>query len=183
MTKFFQTSLRVCVFLSIFMSFTAQAAPQAYIDYCNQQGGFAQDMAVQYTIGGVNVLGETKPFCTLVQGDGYIVIGLEAFASEKPSFAATYIKSLGEIDADSSLWEGEFFNPSVNVCKNLGGASISYLTSGGFVNPVGQSDICVFGDGSMVSGWSLIYIANHREGYDLVKDKVRAAPLPIPMPQ
>ena len=105
--------------------------------------------------------------------------GLRRFASEEPSIAATYIKILPEIDSHSTLWKGSLMNPSYNVCKNLGGTAIAFVASGGFANVLGQTDACVFGDGSMVSAWSLIYMANHREGYDLIKEKVRATPLAI----
>ena len=42
-----------------------------------------------------------------------------------------------------------------------------------------MSDICVFGDNSTVSAWSLIYIAKGRPGYDKVGKTVRSSPLEI----
>lgn len=57
------------------------------------------------------------------------------------------------------------------------------VDGGGFANRLGQSDICVLGDGSMVSGWSLIYMASHREGYGDIKNKVKANPLNIYTPK
>jgi putative hemolysin len=96
--------------------------------------------------------------------------------------AATYIKKLAEVSNDSPLWQGQAPNPSQNYCQNIGGAAVGFAADGGFVNSLGHSDICVFGDGSMVSGWSLIYMANHRDGYDEIKEKVKAQPLNIRIP-
>ena len=75
------------------------------------------------------------------------------------------------------MWKGSYANPAWNVCKNLGGAESGFAVPSSYTDDLGQSDICVFGDGSMVSAWSLIYMANHREGYDAVKAEVRAEPL------
>ena len=92
------------------------------------------------------------------------------------------MKTMNEIDQASLLWKGKYTNPSHNVCKNIGGTTIGFVTSGGFSNHLGQTDICIFGDGSMVSAWSLIYMANHREGYDEIRKMVKATPLDIDIP-
>jgi hypothetical protein len=128
------------------------------------------------------VQGQSKAFCNFFVDNGFIAIGLETFSSEEPSIAATFIKKMHPINDDSPLWKGKFTNPSHNVCKNIGGSGIGFVTSGGFSNSLGETDICVFGDGSMVSGWTLIYMANHRDGYDAVKEQVRAQPMNIPTP-
>lgn len=111
------------------------------------------------------------------------MVGLESFASAKPNIAATLIKKLPAISFDSPLFKGKYNNPSLNFCKNIGGSSIPFtVISGGFANELGQSDICVFGDASMVSAWSLIYIANGRTGYELVREKIKAEPLHLRVP-
>ena len=172
------------------ISVASMSMASAYADemddhaaYCKASGGVVEKMPVEISAGKLWVKGQSKMFCNFNVDDGFISIGLETFSSYEPSIAATYIKTLGEISETSSLWKGNYTNPSSNVCKNLGGASIGFISSGGFTNQLGQNDICVFGDASMVSAWSLIYMANHRSGYDDVKNKVNATPLNIPVPK
>lgn len=150
--------------------------------YCSNAGGVVETMTAEFSTPTGYVQGQSKIFCNFSVDNGFISIGLETFSADEPSIAATFMKKMRPIKDNSPLWEGKFTNPSHNVCKNIGGAGIGFITSGGFTNPLGQTDICVFGDGSMVSGWSLIYMANHREGYDAVKDQVRAEPMSIPVP-
>ncbi|MDP3562151.1 MAG: hypothetical protein Q8R83_08250 [Legionellaceae bacterium] len=150
--------------------------------YCSQSGGTVEKMAVEYNTSSGFVTGNSRQFCLFTADNGLIVIGLESFAANTPSIAATYMKKLPEIADDSGLFKGVYSNPSFNVCKNLGGAMVGFVLGGDFTDSHGQSDICVFGDGSMVSAWSLIYMANHRQGYDEIKNKVKAIPLDINMP-
>lgn len=159
---------------------TAHANPfNDHSDYCIKSGGSVEKMsAILGFTNGQFIEGYTKYFCNFRLKDGFVAIGLETFSSKKPSLAATYIKKLGAIDKDSKLLHGTYDNPSLNVCKNIGGAAIEFLLHGGFTNELGQTDICVFGDGSMVSGWSLIYMANHEKIYETIKNKVNAEPLP-----
>lgn len=162
---------------------SAQGSPvDDYSAYCTGAGGTVEEMPAEFNTSTGRMIGQTKLFCTFSVDNGFIAIGLETFSSEKPSIAATYIKTLGEIGPESALWKASASNPSHNVCKNLGGAEISFVSTGGFTNPLGESDICVFGDGSMVSSWSLIYMANHRDGYDNVKNQVKAEALRINIP-
>jgi hypothetical protein len=147
--------------------------------YCSSLGGTVEEMAVNFSTISGRVVGPSRLFCIFTPDNGTIAIGLETFASDRPSIAATYIKTLAEITPDSPLFTGTYSNPSHNVCKNLGGAMVGFLMSGGFTDVKGESDICVFGDGSMVSAWSLIYMANHRNGYDEVKEQVKSEPLNI----
>ena len=134
-------------------------------------------MPVEFKTANGPTIGQSKSFCTFSADNGFIVIGLETFASDKPSIAATYIKTLKEIDSTSSLFDGLATNPSYNVCKNLNGTMVGFVVNGSFTNALGASDVCVFGDGSMVSAWSLIYMANHRSGYEAIKQQVKAAPM------
>jgi hypothetical protein len=150
--------------------------------FCLQAGGAVEKMPMIFSTAQGDVTGFTKPFCTFHVDNGFISIGLETFSSDKPNIAATYMKQLTEITEDSPLFKGHSQNPGNNVCLNLGGTTLGSLANGGFTNALGQSDICVFADGSMVSAWSLIYMANHRAGFDAIKNSVHAAPLPINMP-
>lgn len=145
--------------------------------YCIQSGGQVEAMQAEFSTPHGMVYGLTKQFCEFHVDHGTLSIGLETFASIQPNIAATYAKTLAPLDKNSPLWKGDAGNPSFNVCKNLGGASIGSFSSGGFANTLGQSDICVFGDASMISAWTLIYMANHRNGYDEIKNLIRSTPL------
>jgi hypothetical protein len=145
--------------------------------YCIQSGGQVEMMQAEFSTWHGKVGGLTKQFCRFRVDNGTLSIGLETFSSTHANIAATYAKTLAPLDEHSPLWTGHAGNPSLNVCQNLGGSSIGFFSNGGFASALGQSDICVFGDASMISAWSLIYIANHRNGYDHIKDLIRAVPL------
>lgn len=163
-------------------------------EYCVSKSGTLTPMTAWFETQNGPVAGLTEKFCTFERDHGYIVIGLSAFASEHANIAATYMKSLTEIKMGSDVMQDKdqsatntkssdlgLANPSYAVCKNLGGTAINYKFHGNFrPKEGGDSDICVFGDGSMVSAWSLIYMANHRAGYDEIKGYVRSEPLPLP---
>lgn len=156
---------------------------QIHQEYCEQSGGQVEKMVVSYNTHSGHVYGAQKSFCTFYIDKGFVAVGLTSFASSTPNIAATLMKTMPEIDFESALFKGPYQNPSLNVCKNIGGSSVSFFVNGGgFANKVGQNDICVFGDGSMISAWSLIYIANGREGYSLVRDKVRSEPIQLSLP-
>ncbi len=123
--------------------------------------------------------GLVKTFCNFYGEGFFVTIGLDAFASTQPNIAATYLLVAEGIDPTQ---ESLFPNPSHRVCARLGGATIGFVADGGFANQLGQADVCVFGDGSMVSAWTLIYMSNHREGYDEIRHKIRSLPLDIPLP-
>ena len=151
--------------------------------YCTDNGGVVDTMTAQYSTESGFIPGFDKKFCTFERNNGYLAVGLETFSSIKANLAATFMKKLPELASNSPLWKGEYANPGLNVCKNIGGSSISFhVMSGGFTNNKGQNDICVFGDGSMVSAWTLIYMAAHRTGYDEVKNNAHSEPLDIVMP-
>jgi hypothetical protein len=156
--------------------------PGAWVNYCEDAGGKVEYMTAQLMTQHGLINGQKKQFCNFYIDKAFVSIGLETFSSKHPSIAATYIKSLPEISESSPLFSGNYPNPSTNVCKNLGGSSITMLINGGFSNQLGQEDVCVFGDGSMVSGWSLIYMANGRDGYNSIKQAVHATPLEINIP-
>lgn len=170
------------VLISLCAPLYADDSESFWAEDCQKAGGEVVEMAATFDTSSGRVTGYQSSFCQFYADGGIVVIGLETFSSYKPSIAATFIKELGEISDSSSLWTGTEKNPSHNVCRNLNGTMIGFVSSGGFSNARGQSDICVFGDGSMVSAWSLIYMANHRAGYDAIKEQVKASPLNIPIP-
>lgn len=146
--------------------------------YCKEKGGMVENMGAQFQQPGGIATGFTRAFCNFHIHGGFVSIGLDSFADDKPNIAASFAQTLAPIVDESPLWKGPFANPSLNVCKNLGGSNIGFNTfGGGFSNALGQVDICVFGDTSMISGWSLIYIANGREGYDAIKNNFASKPL------
>ncbi|WP_298772288.1 hypothetical protein [uncultured Shewanella sp.] len=168
----FSTLLPVAVFVTSFTSYAGGIKQEAY---CIDNGGTVEKMIAKY---GSDLNGLSRTFCTFTKDNGFVAVGLSAFASKTPNIAATLMKQLPPLADDSLLWQGDFFNPSMNVCKNLGGATMSEnVVSGGFTNANGANDICVFGDTSMVSAWSLIYMANGRNQYDEVKHAVRSDPI------
>ena len=179
---------RSVVLLSIsalmFMFSSAHAVKNTTADakYCIASGGQVENMVAEISTRNGLVKGQSRAFCTFYPDNGFVAVGLETFSDPRPSIAATFMKKMPEIQVGSTLWKGSFSNPSHNVCKNVGGSSIGFVANGGFSNSLGQSDICVFGDGSMVSAWSLIYMTNHRDGYDRIKNKVKAVPLSIHIP-
>ncbi len=168
-----------CLFLIQNMAF----ATNDWATYCQEKNGTVTPMVATYSTQNGTLEGTSLPFCVFKKDNGQLTIGLQAFASLKPSIAATYMKTLPEIDENSPLFQGTAQNPAYNVCQHLGGTAIGFAVSGGFQETNGNaSDVCTFGDGSMVSAWTLIYMANHREGYDEVKANVRAEPLLFPVP-
>lgn len=170
--------------LSLCSSSIQAAWDQTHIDYCHMLSGKVEDMKMIYHTSKGYIKGRSEKFCTFNIDKGFIVVGLETFASVTPSIAATFIKSMPRLDMDSKLFKGPFDNPSMNFCKNIGGSNVLFnVAGGGYSNHLGESDVCIFGDNSMVSAWSLIYIANGRKGYDKVKEATRAEPLPIPIPE
>lgn len=166
------------------MAAVAKSASDDFAAYCTTNGGVAKSMTVEYQdMGGAHVEGFSKEFCNFEIDNGLIAIGLETFSSKEPNIAASLVKLLEPLEENSPLWEGSYTNPSLNVCKNLGGSEVVYIvSSGGFADEKGESDVCVFGDGSMISAWSLIYIANGRTGYDKVKKAVNSKPININIP-
>ena len=172
----FRVFLTFVLFTLINPVFASQMSEEE--QYCIDSGGQVEQMPADFS----GVRGLTKPFCNFYLSDGFAAIGLETFASSTPNIAATMIKKLGKIDKDSPLFKGTNPNPSYNVCKNLSGSAIGFVSNGGFANHLGQNDICVFGDGSMVGGWTLIYLTNHRPGFEELKNKVKAYPLDIYIP-
>lgn len=176
-----QLNLKFILTPALLATLMYTTASQASVDdaaYCISKNGTVESMVAEFSTSGGTKHGFTKKFCTFSLDGGFIAVGLSTLAGTDPNIAASFIKTLPKIEPGSPLLIGKYSNPSMNVCKNLGGANIGFnVPSGGFANKLGQSDVCVFGDGSMVSGWSLIYIANGRTDYYKVRDAIRSEPL------
>jgi hypothetical protein len=174
-----KTFLMTAICGGIIFSQTSLAS-QKDVEYCIAKNGTVETMIAEFETSDGIQHGFSKKFCTFNLDGGFIAVGLKTFSSEKQNIAASFIKILPKIEHDSPLWQGKYANPGINVCKNLGGSNIAFnVVSGGFKNKLGQSDVCVFGDGSMVSSWSLIYMANGRNEYNTVKEAIRSEPLKI----
>lgn len=146
---------------------------------CQKIGGKIEKMQMKFSTPQGILKGFTKKFCSFEIDNGYATLGLQSMNSKKTNIAASYIINLAPIDNNSILWKGADSNPAHNVCKNLGGSYAQMVSNGSFSSELGDSDICVFGDGSMVSAWTLIYIANGREGYHLIKDNIPSQALQL----
>ncbi|MDQ5884603.1 MAG: hypothetical protein QG556_943 [Pseudomonadota bacterium] len=146
---------------------------------CTDIGGKVTPMNIIYQTGQGKVTGFKQKFCSFAIDNGLAIIGLKSMNSKLANIAASYILTLESLDNSSPLWEGQAQNPSHNVCHNLGGTNAQAVAPGSFTSEQGENDICVFGDGSMISGWTLIYIANQREGFNLIKDNIPSKALPL----
>lgn len=146
---------------------------------CTEIGGKVTPMDMIYQTGQGRVAGFKQKFCIFQIDNGSAAIGLKSMNSKRANIAASYALILEELDNSSPLWQGPATNPSHNVCHNLGGTTAQEVATGSFTSDSGENDICVFGDGSMISGWTLIYIANHRDGFNLIKEHIPSKALPL----
>ena len=146
---------------------------------CEKIGGKIENMQMNFSTSLGRLKGFNKKFCSFEINNGYATLGLQSMNSKNTNIAASYVLNLPPIDENSPLWNGADNNPSHNVCKNLGGSYAQMVSNGAFSSALGENDICVFGDGSMISAWTLIYIANDRQGYQLIKDNIPSKALPL----
>lgn len=145
---------------------------------CQQAGGqiIKSDTEMSTRVGFIK--GLAHDLCFIEKDNRSMMIGLKTLGSTRPSIAATYLLKGIEMD---KLPKGTLPNPATDVCRNLGGASIGFYTSGGMTNKYGQSGMCVFGDGSMVSPWSIIYISMD-DGYMDLRKHIASQVLPLNLP-
>lgn len=146
---------------------------------CTDLGGKITPMTIIYHTGQGQISGFKQKFCTFAIDNGTATIGLKSINSKNANIAASYVLTLESFDNSSPLWQGQAQNPSHNVCHNLGGTTAQVVAPGSFTSDLGENDICVFGDGSMISGWTLIYIANQRTGFDIIKNNIPSKALPL----
>lgn len=172
------------------------------VDYCNQRGGEVKTMQAQFVTSKGPRRGISYKFCYFNQKQGeagqskkaheravpsgqHLLIGLKSFASPKATIAATMLHKLPEVKHNSPLLKGPYDNPANNLCHNLKGATIqSYVQVGGFgSSSLAHQSMCVFGDGSMVKSWTLLFMSRDRPGYEPVRQKINASALAIDMPK
>ena len=116
------------------------------------------------------------------------MIDLATLGSDRPSIAATYLLKGLDLDAmDYNVgppypWGAG--NPAIWVCEQLRGSSIARYANGGFTSPAGEDEVCVFGDGSKISTWVLIYVSFDDPGPDYLsmRKAVQSLPLEVDLP-
>jgi hypothetical protein len=148
----------------------------AEFDHCKEIGGETISLKTKYS---GDIPGFSHLVCQLHIDHGIAQIGLKTLQSKRGNIAATLVQTLKPLDEKSTLFKGPYNNPSMNVCKNLGGSMTPFIAHGNTTGELGETDICMFGDGSFISTWTLIYIANGREGYHVIKDRIQSEPVPL----
>lgn len=154
---------------NVFASMSSYSTPEAW---CRDSMGKVITSYAQFNS---NINGLEALFCFINNGQNTAMIDFQTLVSIRPSIAATYI--LRGIDLNTipkkDIWQ---------VCQSLRGTSIGFYSSGGWVNPLGQDEICVFPDGSKISTWALYYISNGNPSYLGLRNRMRSSPLPIKLP-
>lgn len=101
-------------------------------------------------------IGEPQDFCVMQEANTQSVILASTLLSQHPSLAATAYR-VGPKPVLDGLGE----RADRAYCRMLGGTyRLGNVVAGGWVdvdNDSGQSGMCVFADGSMVSSWTLFY--------------------------
>jgi putative hemolysin len=123
--------------------------------------------------------GLVRTVCQVAVNGTLVQFGVEAADPSIPTIAATMIKTAPAIDASKVHTSA---NPAMVYCAAYGGAEAGFVALGlSFAEKAGQTDMCVFGDGSMASAWSLAYIGWAAEGgaqgdgFLAIRDKVADA--------
>lgn len=153
--------------------------------YCNNNGGKIVEMVPRIQTRRGFIYGKSINYCqfevpTPEGGKRLAILGVDTFGSSKPNLAATFAKQIN-IDMKKPII-GPYKLNSYNICRTLGGGNIGYLYNGGmFDETKGESEMCFFGDGSSISGWTLIYIGAGT--FDEIKSKIRSDVLDLSIPQ
>ncbi len=128
------------------------------------------------------VHGLDNKFCLFNNGENYGAVDLQTLGSRNPSIAATYIiKGLDLVAL--GLPPKDTPNPGTWYCGKLKGTSITQVANGGFTTTKegDVAEICVFGDGSKVGIWELIYISQD-SSYLSIRKAVKSEPLALSLP-
>ena len=149
-----------------------------YEKYCIDKGGIISTKTAGYDTRIGYVDGITMKFCQIELDKNLAMIGIETFASTKPSLVSTYINKL--VINPSGRIKGPYSQAATNLCYSLGGSTINFNLNGGFYDEIGFAGICFFGDGSHISGWTLLYAA-YGSRPD-IKDGIRGEVLNINIP-
>ncbi len=156
-----------------------QAVEQDSRVYCQSTGGTVIRMVAQFDTHSGFVNGVTKEFCKYKNHGNLAFVGLDTL-STAPTLAATYTMKL-VIDKTKPLPVRPYANPAMNVCSDLHGTEVAFsVLDGGFADKTGQADICVFGDGSSISGWTMVYAADGSR--QDIKQFIRSSALDIDIP-
>jgi hypothetical protein len=138
------------------------------------------------------VEGLTDWFCVFNnQQENQGMIDLQTLGSVHPSFGATYL--LKGLDLDEMGYPDDVppdTNPASWVCEQILGTSITRYANGGFTSPPvidsipSEDEVCVFADGSKISGWVLIYVSLSDPGpnYLSMRKAVQSEPLDLELP-
>jgi hypothetical protein len=116
--------------------------------------------------------GVVHDFCKIDVNGTQVVIGLENVDPKVPTIAATMLKTARAVDPAKVRTHG---NPATAICQGYGGADAAFVAfSLFFTDAGGAADMCVFGDGSKISAWSLAYAGTAQEdaGFQAIRDAV-----------
>ena len=126
--------------------------------------------------------GLSNKFCKFETTNRLGLIDLQTLTSKKPSIAATYLlNGLDMVELEKVIPDNFEGNPGTLFCQALAGSSITRYTSGGFATKEGQDEVCVFGDGSKISIWVLVYTSDDPD-YLSMRKAVKSPPLAINLP-
>jgi hypothetical protein len=119
--------------------------------------------------------GLVRTVCQVNVNGTLVAFGVEAADPSVPTIAATMMKTAPAIDSAKVNTTG---NPAMVYCAAYGGAEAGFVALGlSFEQKLGQTDMCVFGDGSMASAWSLAYLGwategDENDGFQAIRNKV-----------
>jgi putative hemolysin len=119
-------------------------------------------------------VGLVRTVCQVNVNDTLVAFGVEAADPNLPTIAATMMKTAPPINTKKVNTTG---NPAMAYCAGYGGAEAGFVAvSLSFTQKLGQTDMCVFGDGSMASAWSLAYLGwGESDGFQAIRDQVSDA--------
>jgi hypothetical protein len=153
------------------------------ISNCKKGGGKIINSPAVFDTAAGHIKGISYKMCYIEKIDPFnkkphsAMIGLEVMGKVQ-SIAATYLlkginfKNFPQVTSN---------NPAHDTCKFIGGSVISTYAFGGFENEQGEDSVCVFGDGSKLSTWALIYISQNPL-YLGIRSSLGAKPLDIDAP-
>jgi hypothetical protein len=117
--------------------------------------------------------GVVQDFCKIDVNGTQVAIGLENVDPKVPTIAATMLKTARAVDPAKVPTHG---NPATAICQGYGGADAAFVAFNlFFTDAVGATDMCVFGDGSKISAWSLVYAGTAQEDADSPFQAIRDA--------
>lgn len=122
--------------------------------YCTDNGGTLETLTAVFGDSPRSPEGVKTQFCKIVSKDDGNTVYVNLKALSKHSNIVTSIANSIQINDPVSPTTVTGY-----MCGDLHGANIDmYASQGGFTNDIGYAGICVFGDGSAISIWTLYYI-------------------------